>query len=94
MIFVGGAAVMAFGFYHVIKGNRRRCELMTEKMNARIGILPLLQAEHDRKCLRALKENEELEAQIMKDVPGWKVGESVYHTDKWVTPIAVQVNKL
>ena len=24
MIFVGGAAVMAFGFYHVIKGNRRR----------------------------------------------------------------------
>ena len=24
-------------------------ELMTEKMNARIGILPLLQAEHDRK---------------------------------------------
>ena len=46
------------------------------------------------RCLRALKENEELEAQIMKDVPGWKVGESVYHTDKWVTPIAVQVNKL
>ena len=24
MIFFGGAAVMAFGFYHVIKGNRRR----------------------------------------------------------------------
>lgn len=24
MIFAGGAAVMAFGFYHVIKGNRRR----------------------------------------------------------------------
>ena len=46
------------------------------------------------RCLRALKENEELEAEIMKDVPGWKVGESVYHTDKWVTPIAVQVNKL
>lgn len=46
------------------------------------------------RCLRALKENEELEAQIMKDVPGWKVGESVYHTDKWVSPIAVQVNKL
>lgn len=45
-------------------------------------------------CLRLLKENEELEAQIMKDVPDWKVGESVYHTDKWVTPMPVQVEKL
>ena len=24
MMFIGGAAVMAFGFYHVIMGNRRR----------------------------------------------------------------------
>lgn len=24
VIFIGGAAVMAFGFYHVIMGNRRR----------------------------------------------------------------------
>ena len=46
------------------------------------------------RCLRALKENEELEALIMKDVPGWKVGESVYHTDKWVTPMPAQVNQL
>jgi NADH dehydrogenase (ubiquinone) 1 alpha subcomplex subunit 13 len=22
----------------------------------------------------------------MKDVPGWNVGESVYHTDKWIPP--------
>lgn len=44
--------------------------------------------------LRSLKENEELEAEIMKDVPGWVVGESVYHTQKWVTPIPVQVEKL
>lgn len=45
-------------------------------------------------CLRLLKENEELEAQIMKDVPDWKVGESVYHTEKWVTPMPIQVEKL
>jgi len=94
MMFIGGAAVMAFGFYHVIMGNRKRCELMKEKMNARIGILPLLQAEHDRKCLKALKENEEMEALIMKDVPGWTVGESVYNTEKWITPVPLQVKKL
>lgn len=22
----------------------------------------------------------------MKDVPGWKVGESVYHSGRWVPP--------
>nr|GEW88400.1 NADH dehydrogenase [ubiquinone] 1 alpha subcomplex subunit 13-B [Tanacetum cinerariifolium] len=26
------------------------------------------------------------EARIMKDVPGWKAGESVYHSGKWMSP--------
>ena len=28
----------------------------------------------------------EYEAEVMKDVPGWKVGESVYHSGRWVPP--------
>lgn len=28
----------------------------------------------------------EEEARIMKDVPGWKVGESVYSSGKWMPP--------
>lgn len=28
----------------------------------------------------------EEEARIMKDVPGWKVGESVYNSGKWMPP--------
>lgn len=28
----------------------------------------------------------EEEARIMKDVPGWKVGESVYHSGRWMPP--------
>lgn len=28
----------------------------------------------------------EEEARIMKDVPGWKVGENVYHSGKWMPP--------
>ncbi len=33
-----------------------------------------------------MKAFEEEEALIMKDVPGWKVGESIYHTEKWIPP--------
>ena len=28
----------------------------------------------------------EEEASIMKDVPGWKVGESVYNSGRWMPP--------
>ncbi|GJW41794.1 NADH dehydrogenase [ubiquinone] 1 alpha subcomplex subunit 13-B [Tanacetum coccineum] len=47
------------------------------------------------KIRRAIKEEKfvkewqkylEEEARIMKDVPGWKVGESVYHSGKWMPP--------
>ena len=41
-----------------------------------------------------MKEFEEEEALIMKDVPGWKVGESVYHTDKWIPPHPAQLKGL
>jgi len=33
---------------------------------------------------------EKEEAEIMKDVPGWVVGESVYHTEKWIPPLEAQ----
>ena len=38
-----------------------------------------------------MKSFEAEEAEIMKDVPGWKVGESVYNTDKWVPPNPAQL---
>lgn len=28
----------------------------------------------------------EYEAEVMKDVPGWKVGENVYHSGRWIPP--------
>ncbi|KAF7237102.1 NADH dehydrogenase [ubiquinone] 1 alpha subcomplex subunit 13 [Varanus komodoensis] len=36
--------------------------------------------------LRILRQNLEEEAKIMKDVPGWQVGESRFHTTRWVSP--------
>uniref|UniRef100_A0A8C4IYP1 NADH dehydrogenase [ubiquinone] 1 alpha subcomplex subunit 13 n=1 Tax=Dromaius novaehollandiae TaxID=8790 RepID=A0A8C4IYP1_DRONO len=64
-----------------------RCRrLLIEDLEARIALMPLLQAESDRRTLRLLRQNLDEEAKIMKDVPGWQVGESVFHTDRWVPP--------
>ncbi|XP_057254384.1 NADH dehydrogenase [ubiquinone] 1 alpha subcomplex subunit 13, partial [Pezoporus wallicus] len=67
-------------------GLSRRRRLLIEDLEARIALMPLLQAESDRRTLRILRQNLDEEAKIMKDVPGWKVGESLFHTDRWVPP--------
>ncbi len=36
--------------------------------------------------LKVLKYNREQEAIIMKDVPGWVVGEHPYHNKDWMEP--------
>ena len=41
-----------------------------------------------------MKAFEEEEAQIMKDVPDWKVGESVYNTEKWIPPLPCQMKDI
>ncbi|XP_034039636.1 NADH dehydrogenase [ubiquinone] 1 alpha subcomplex subunit 13 isoform X2 [Thalassophryne amazonica] len=81
-----GIGIMVFGYWRIFKWNRERRCLQIEDLEARIALMPLMQAELDRRNLRMLRENLEEEAIIMKDVPGWKVGESVYHTDRWVNP--------
>ena len=43
------------------------------------------------RVLRAMKAFEEEEALIMKDVPGWEVGKSVYNTKKWIPPHPAQL---
>ncbi|XP_078412249.1 NADH dehydrogenase [ubiquinone] 1 alpha subcomplex subunit 13 isoform X2 [Cetorhinus maximus] len=50
------------------------------------GYWRLFSWNRERRTLRLLRENLEEEAKIMKDVPGWKVGESVYNSDRWSTP--------
>ena len=43
------------------------------------------------RVLREMKENYEEEALIMKDVKDWKVGESVYHTKRWIPPVGMEI---
>ncbi|XP_061878712.1 NADH dehydrogenase [ubiquinone] 1 alpha subcomplex subunit 13 isoform X2 [Entelurus aequoreus] len=89
-----GIGVMIFGYWRLFKWNRERQRLQIEDLEARIAMMPLLYAEQDRRTLRMMRQNLEEEAVLMKDVPGWKVGESVYHTDRWVTPLSEELFNL
>ncbi|TNM97770.1 hypothetical protein fugu_014016 [Takifugu bimaculatus] len=89
-----GIGLMVFGYWRLFKWNRERRRLQIEELEARIALYPLMQAEQDRRTLRLLRENLEEEAVIMKDVPGWKVGESVFNTERWVTPMSEELFNL
>lgn len=88
-LFAVGAAVMAFGFYRVGQGNRERRALKAEKAARRAALYPALQAEEDRRWVAAAGAAVENEAALMKNVPGWKAGASVYSDGaRWVPPAA------
>ncbi|KAI9292666.1 GRIM-19 [Neoconidiobolus thromboides FSU 785] len=86
VIFGSIFALSFYGFYKVYQGKRERMELHREKTWARIHLVPLLTAEEDRDLYRRQQASLAREAEIMKDVPGWKVGESVYNTKRYVQP--------
>ncbi|KAL2230179.1 UNVERIFIED_CONTAM: NADH dehydrogenase ubiquinone 1 alpha subcomplex subunit 13-B [Sesamum indicum] len=85
-IFLAAFGAFSWGMYQVGKGNKIRRALKEEKYAARRAILPILQAEEDERFVKEWKKYLEEEARIMKDVPGWKVGESVYHSGRWMPP--------
>ncbi|XP_078525709.1 NADH dehydrogenase [ubiquinone] 1 alpha subcomplex subunit 13 [Lissotriton helveticus] len=93
-MFAIGIGMSIFGYWTVFRWNRERRRLMIEDLETRVALMPLLLAESDRSILRQMRENLEEEAKIMKDVPGWKVGESVFHTDRWVPPIITEMYNL
>lgn len=59
-------------------------ELQREKIQARLQLLPLLLAEQDMEHVRKQAQGLAIEQAVMKDVPGWKMGERVYHTGNFV----------
>uniref|UniRef100_A0ACD5WRI0 Uncharacterized protein n=1 Tax=Avena sativa TaxID=4498 RepID=A0ACD5WRI0_AVESA len=85
-IFLTTFGAFSWGMYQVGKGNKVRRALKEEKIAARSAILPMLQAEEDERFVKEWKKYLEEEARIMKNVPGWKVGESVYNSGKWMPP--------
>jgi NADH dehydrogenase (ubiquinone) 1 alpha subcomplex subunit 13 len=72
------------GFYRAGTYNNMMKAEMLEERKARYAIAPILQAEADRAYLVQEKEILRQEAEIMKNVPGWKVGASTYTGDRWI----------
>ncbi|OIV98867.1 hypothetical protein TanjilG_21202 [Lupinus angustifolius] len=85
-IFLATFGAFSWGMYQVGQGNKIRRAIKEEKYAARRAILPVLQAEEDERFVREWHKYLEYEAEVMKDVPGWKVGESVYHSGRWMPP--------
>ncbi|KAM4888174.1 NADH dehydrogenase [ubiquinone] 1 alpha subcomplex subunit 13 isoform 1-T2 [Thomomys bottae] len=89
-----GVGTLLVGYWGITRWNRERRRLYVEELEARLGLMPLLLAEQDRRVLQMLRENLEEEAIIMKDVPGWKVGESTFNTTRWVPPLNCELYNL
>jgi len=87
-----GAAILAvyagmftYGFYQIGVGNRERRAVKEEKLHARAVIVPYLQAEEDRRFVRAWSEKKEQERSIMSGVRGWNAEEKVTQS-RWMPP--------
>jgi NADH dehydrogenase (ubiquinone) 1 alpha subcomplex subunit 13 len=64
-----------------------RREIKEEKHLVRVAITPFLQAESDYRYILREDEFKAWEKETMKDVKGYKAGESVYNSEKrWQPP--------
>lgn len=84
---------IAYGFHRVGVCNRERNGEKLAEREARYAMAPILQAEEDRWYVEREKEIYDKEAEIMKNVPGWVVGQSPYFTSRWVPRQTTFLNK-
>lgn len=92
-LWLGATTVILYGYYTVGKTNHKRAQQKLEDRRIRYAMAPLLQAEADREYMCREEENLKRETEIMKDVKGWKVGESVYFSNKFMKRHVDPMNK-
>lgn len=90
---VGLGALCSYGFYRIIAGIHERNELYREKTWARLYLQPVLQAEADRDAVRRHYAQIAREKEIMKDVSGFDVEQSVYSDKKFRRPSVIALPK-
>lgn len=79
--------MVSYGFVQVGRTNTERRFWSDQKREQKLALAPLLQADEDMIWIERQKKALAEEAEIMKHVPGWKVGESVYKTNvTWIPP--------
>ena len=74
-----------YGFWQIGQTNKERRLALKERRDARMAIMPFLQAEQDKMLSEQIAASVAREKEIMKNVEGWKAGESVY-SKRWVKP--------
>jgi NADH dehydrogenase (ubiquinone) 1 alpha subcomplex subunit 13 len=72
-----------YGFYTIAKTNDERNRQKLEDRRMRYAMSVLLKTESDREYLSREEIYLKQEREIMKDVKGWRVGESPYYSNKF-----------
>lgn len=80
----GATLMIAYGYYQIGQMNIKNNQQKYLERKARYAVAPLLQAEADREYLERELINLKKEAEIMKNVDGWKVGMTSYFTGKFM----------
>jgi len=86
IVFLGVGAIVIWGHRRSQQAISERRELFRESQWARLHLIPLLEAESDRDLYRRQYAAMEREQEIMRDVPGWRAGDNVYHGQRFVLP--------
>eukprot|EP01113_Clastostelium_recurvatum_P015728 TRINITY_DN1882_c0_g1_i3.p1 TRINITY_DN1882_c0_g1~~TRINITY_DN1882_c0_g1_i3.p1 ORF type:complete len:132 (-),score=28.22 TRINITY_DN1882_c0_g1_i3:146-520(-) len=83
-MFLGVAAMFAFGMVQVNRYHKEREAVAAERLEARMAIMPVLQAEEDQRYVAARQEQLEKERKIMAGVPGYT--EEPFYKTRWMPP--------
>ena len=73
-----------YGFYTIAKTNEERNRQKLEDRRMRYAMSVLLKTESDREYMCREEIYLKQEREVMKDVKGWKVGESPNYSNKFV----------
>uniref|UniRef100_A0A6S8I396 NADH dehydrogenase [ubiquinone] 1 alpha subcomplex subunit 13 n=1 Tax=Dunaliella tertiolecta TaxID=3047 RepID=A0A6S8I396_DUNTE len=85
-IFGIATAIMGYGFYQLWGAKRDKRFQADEIYTVRSIVHPVLVAEWDLRYLEHQRKEHEREAELMKNVPGWKVGEPTTK-HRWLPPL-------
>jgi NADH dehydrogenase (ubiquinone) 1 alpha subcomplex subunit 13 len=81
-----GAAMMTIGFYLHFRGRKYHKFLLVKNYENKAVAATILAAENDIEHVKNKLKSLELESKLMKDVPGWQVGKSVYNNENNYIP--------
>merc|ERR1719469_239605 len=83
------AFIYTWGMYKIIEANRTRRVWRREEEDIRLATVPFLTAENDLRTAYLMQKVHANEAEVMKDLPDWEAGASVYKT-RWAAPMELQ----